>query len=195
MINYLKKIFGNNIKMYNIKKIKMDDVAKYSVTHYEHSVKIAKIIIDKMGTYNLKITDACACVGSDTMTFANTFKKVNAIELDKVRYSYLIHNLLVANIYDVNVINNDCLVQIPKLKQDVIYADAPWGGPDYKYKKNINLYLSNKSITSLIPFFLKHCKLLVLKVPKNFVFEELKKYKKYKYNIFNLNKFFIITIY
>lgn len=190
-INYLKKIFGNNIKMFNIKKIKMDDIAKYSVTHYKHSLQIVDIIIKELNTKDLIITDACACVGADTMNFAKNFKKVNAIELNNTRYEYLNHNLLVANIKNVNIINDNCLNQIIKLKQDVIYVDAPWGGPDYKYKKNINLYLSQKSLTSLIPFFLRFCKLLILKVPFNFVFNNL---NQYNYKSYDLQKFFIITI-
>jgi 16S rRNA G966 N2-methylase RsmD len=189
-ISYFKKIFGNNIKMYNLKKIKMDDVAKYSVTHYEHSLKIVDIILNELQK-DIVITDVCACVGADTITFGKYCKQVNAIELNNTRYEYLKHNLLVANVKNVITYNNDCLDIISTLKQDVIYIDAPWGGPDYKYKRNINLYLSNKSLTSLIPFFLRFCKLLVIKVPFNFVFNEL---NQYNYKSYDLQKFFIITI-
>ena len=54
-----------------------------------------------------------------------------------------------------------------KLEHDVIILDPPWGGPNYKTKKQLNLYLDNINIVDIVNQ-LKNVKLTLLKVPKNF---------------------------
>ena len=60
------------------------------------------------------------------------------------------------------------------MKQDVIYIDPPWGGKNYKYKENINLYLSNIPIYTICNNLKGNFKYLVLKVPYNFNLKNFK---------------------
>ena len=55
-----------------------------------------------------------------------------------------------------------------KINQDIVFIDAPWGGVNYKYKKTIKLYLSQKCIVKLSNLI--KSKLVVLKVPINYNF-------------------------
>ena len=36
------------------------------------------------------------------------------------------------------------------LKQDVVFIDPPWGGKNYKSKKNLDLFLSNINIIKIL---------------------------------------------
>lgn len=193
----LKSIFGKNIKMFNLKKVKLDKEATYSVTHHKYSEQIVNYILKHMDKKkeDITITDACACVGSDTINFGKHFKKVNAIELDKTRYDFLNHNIKLSGLKNINTIKGDSLKHLNKLKQDVIFIDAPWGGPDYKYKKELNLYLSGKPLTEIANDHMNDTKLMVLKVPNNFTFRELKKKSKYKIGRkYDLGKFQLVIL-
>ena len=39
-----------------------------------------------------------------------------------------------------NIYNGDTNILIKNIKQDVIYIDAPWGGPEYKQEEKMKLY-------------------------------------------------------
>ena len=96
------------------------------------------------------ITDATACVGGNTVSFARHFKKVQAIELDESRFHQLTHNLrLISTFYsgsyflgEVTLHKGDCLNVCAQLKQDVVFVDPPWGGSAYKKQCGSELYLS-----------------------------------------------------
>ena len=99
------------------------------------------------------ITDATACVGGNTVSFAKHFKTVQAIELDESRYHQLKHNLdLITTAYggnyflgEVRLYHGDCLSLCSQLKQDVVFVDPPWGGSAYKEQCGTELYLSGMS--------------------------------------------------
>ena len=64
-----------------------------------------------------------------------------------------------------------------KLKQDCIFFDPPWGGPDYIKQDKIDLFLGELNIVDMIYklFSNNKAKLIVLKAPKNFNVENLEK--------------------
>jgi len=156
-----------------LKKLNIDNVSVWSVTPVIDSINICNIIKTYI-TSECTITDMTACIGGDTIRFAQNFKNINAIELSKTRCNFLRRNVELYKLKNVKIYEGNSINIIKNLKQDVIYIDPPWGGKNYKYKENINLYLSKIPIYTICNN-LKGCfKYLVLKVPYNF---NLKKFK------------------
>jgi 16S rRNA G966 N2-methylase RsmD len=174
-------------------KILLDDVGKYSITLPDKTKIITNLISKYLNSKDLIITDAMACIGGDTLSFAKEFKSVNAIELDKTRFEYLKHNMSLFNCTNITFFNDDYLKLINTIKQDVIYIDPPWGGPDYKTKKNIKIKVGDKKLEEICDEIIekKLCKLLVLKLPYNYDLAEL---KFHELKMVVLNKIIIITI-
>lgn len=139
-------------------------------TTRKQAEQINKIIL----TYadkNSTITDATACIGGNSVLFAKDFKNVICIEKDYEVYKILKSNMnKYANCDSYNVSYN-CLKFI--LKQDIIFIDPPWGGNDYKSKKNIKLYLDFIDIQTIINEVYNFTKIVVLKIPSNFDMDSL----------------------
>jgi len=115
-------------------------VSIYSMSSPHHT----KFIIDKMriclsAEHNspadlskLVITDATACVGGDSISFARTFAHVNAVEIDHNNFKALRHNVKLYNLESkFTLLNKDYTAVMDELKQDVVYIDPPWGGLEY----------------------------------------------------------------
>ena len=150
-----------------LRKLKMDSVAVYSMTPLEESKRIIEIILSFVPKNSI-ITDMTACVGGDTIRLSLAFSHINSIELSSERCKFLKHNINVYNCKNVTVFEGNSLEIVDKLKQDIIYIDPPWGGKNYKYKKKINLYLSNTPMWNICNSLQNMSKLIVLKVPLNF---------------------------
>lgn len=170
-ITKVKWIFPN-ISNYLQIKLKFDEIQLYSATNQIISQKLVNHIIKFIGSNNFIITEACAGAGADTITLSNVLRKINSIELSIIRYNNIKHNLKILNINNVNLINGDCLKIIPKLKQDIIYIDAPWSTTnkdDYdKDNKLIDLYIGNTNLYNVVNILGKYTKYFALKVPTNF---------------------------
>lgn len=151
-------------------QIIMDHEASYSVTDQVTADRITRDI--KMFVeHDAIITDGTACIGGNTYSFAKEFKKVNAIEIDPLRCSYLKNNVSVLGIKNVNCTCGDVAVEAIKQYQDIIFLDPPWGGPDYKIYNDISLYLSNRELSEVCIDISLYCKYIALKVPVNFKVE------------------------
>lgn len=154
-------------------QLKADSVAQYSVTDSDIADAMTRRIRKYAPDAN-SITDFCACVGGNAASFAREFDVVNAIEIDPRRAEYLQHNLTVMGIEKVNVITGDALAEVPKLKQDVLYGDLPWMSAktdtesDYRKVDRLDLFLGDMALKDVCSLFAPHCRLLALKVPKNF---------------------------
>ena len=173
----------------------LDEVGYYSAT----SEKIAKIITKLINKYVDKksiITDGTAGVGGNTISFAKFFKKINAVEINIDRFSYLQNNINLHKQQDqINLYNMDYVTSYHMLKQDVIFLDPPWGGKTYKQEKQLRLYLSQLCIVDFCNKLMHHSKIIVLKVPKNFDFKHFNTYIKYNtIYIYSLQKMFIVII-
>jgi 16S rRNA G966 N2-methylase RsmD len=181
----------------NNDKIIIDNVGKYSISLPDKAKIITNLILKHFGSINnnqeITITDAMACVGGDTLSFSQTFKLVNAIEMDKDRFNYLKHNMDIFNCKNITYYNDNYLKIYKTLKQDIIYLDPPWGGPEYKNKKTIKIKLGDTKLEELCFDIIdnKLCKLLVLKLPFNYDLNEL---KFYNLNMYVLNKILLIII-
>ena len=154
--------------------------------------QINKIIL-KYVDKNSIITDATSCIGGNSILFSRDFKKVICIEKDFNIYKILKSNMIKQN-------NTECYnasYNIVKfiLKQNVIFIDPPWGGNNYKNKKNVKLYLDSIDIQYIINEVYNFTDIVVLKTPLNFdtttlnnlfwsyVFYPIIKYNKPIYNI------------
>ena len=180
-------------------KLEITNIGVYSITPYKYNLKIVKLIEEKVGK-DITIVDATACVGGDTIGFAMNFKRVLSIEKDPINYTALYNNI---NVYKLNnvttfgtsfVFNDDYdIVRI--FKPDVIYFDPPWGGKDYHLHKKLDLFLDGKNIKHIVNDILEKynfIKLIILKVPFNFNYDDIDKLG--KVDIHNLKKFHVVMI-
>jgi len=177
---------------------------EYSVSKPRDSKKIFNIIIKELcllknfnnDLSNVKITDATAGNGGDTITFAKKNMKVLAIEKNINEYNMLIENLNTFNVH-IRTINDSCLNHICKNYQDILYMDPPWGGPDYVKQNNIALKIDDLSIISIVKKILlnNHALITAIKAPFNFEYEKFQSTLKL-YNIYstkyNVAKYYII---
>ena len=168
-----------------IQQLMIDKDAIHYITVRRYATQITQIILKHVNILhkNIKdiiITDATACVGGDTLTFAKICKSVNAIEISKMRCEYLQKNVNIFEFKNVTIYNDDCDNIIHALpNHDIIYIDPPWEpyGKSYKsYEKltlpfcgvNLDNYC-NKLFDS--SHMLKVPSMVVLKLPKNYDME------------------------
>ena len=136
---------------------------------------------------SLNILDCTACVGGDTISFGKMFGTVVATEIEPNKYNMLSNNVKEFELYNVVTINDDCIKILNRLNFiDIVYFDPPWGGRNYKEKKDIRLSIGDIYIDDLINIVFdgkkmrSDVKMVVLKLPKNYNLYEL--YKNTKHN-------------
>lgn len=184
----------------NINNVKIDCESIHYISVYKDAFNISCIICSQLELLKIDpkksiITDATACVGGNTISFAKYFKTVNAIEINNLYFNYLSNNI---KVYELNtkvkLYNDNCIKLIPNLHQDVIYIDPPWGGKNYKIKNNLKLTLSNIPIETLVLNWIKLCKIIVLKLPLNYDLEFMHKSIINKIYVYELPKMFIVIV-
>jgi 16S rRNA G966 N2-methylase RsmD len=162
-------------------KIQLDDVALFSVTEpaiaNQQSLIIRKALRDIVGEEALAqatITDATACVGGNTISFADFFF-VNSVEMSPQRARMLANNIRVFGKQSkVHVFSSDYTQIMNDLKQDVVFFDPPWGGTSYKEKEKIDMFLGPHNIIDLSITLLKGgTKLVAIKAPTNYNTDEV----------------------
>lgn len=175
-ITYLHKYFPF-IQKNKRSQIKYDDVGLYSIS----PPKTAEIITNYIKKYytnnDIVITDAMAGIGGNTLSFAESFYYVNAIEYDSDRFQYMISNMSLFKKPNVLCINEDYLSIMNKLKQDIIFMDPPWGGKSYKDTEKIIIKINDISLTTICQNIIDNnlCSLLILKLPLNYDIDDLNK--------------------
>ena len=111
----------------------LDSTAAYSAMD-EHTTALLVSFLgcvyasDHLAT--LSIIDACACTGACAVVLARHFRTVDAVELDAGRCDALRANVVLCGA-DVTVHHGDYNALYDTLRQDVVFLDVPWGGPDY----------------------------------------------------------------
>lgn len=155
-------------------KIALDHEASYSVTDQVTADKITRDL-RMFVPADAVVTDGTACIGGNTYSFAKYFDRVNAIEIDRTRYSCLLNNMRVLGLQNVACKCADICDEYTRRYQDVIFLDPPWGGPDYKNTSNIRLYLSNRELHDICIDMSLYSKYIALKVPVNFNIERFDK--------------------
>lgn len=142
--------------------------------------KIEPKFVDK--TQKLHILDGTAHVGSFSLCWAALFRKqkITSVEINKDIYARLKKNTKNLGLSEqVEVINSDINDYIEATnevkKYDFIYLDPPWGGPNYRFKKGVMLYLGKKTVVEVILEIFKKrlTEQIFLKVPINFDFQSM----------------------
>lgn len=162
-----------------------DSVSLYSMTEDSVADRMSSIIAAWLGS-NIIVTDGTACVGGNTISFARKFKHVNGVELTRNRCDMLKHNAQILGVENkISVYEGDYLDIWKSLKQDVVFLDPPWGGPEYKRARKLDLYLGSVNIATLAFNILSWntdcdgipkrpaAKIVALKLPYNYNFETL----------------------
>ena len=159
----------------DVSKYQLTNIGKYSIIYPKDAQRISKIIKSFFpGRNDLVITDATANMGGVTLAFSDHFKKVNAVEILPFHCEVLRNNIKTyAPDKDVTVHCMDYLDVAHKLKQNAVFFDPPWGGPDYINKKCMELYLDEVSIVDITKALLKNTDLVAVRVPSNYHFRNL----------------------
>jgi predicted RNA methylase len=157
-------------------KLKLSPEGEYSVTRRRDADRIITAIKNTVGDLNTKtITDATGCVGGDTIHFGLNFKQVDTIELKPENFNILKNNVSVYSLKNVRFHLGDA-TELFKWKTNVLYIDPPWGGPDYKEKKDLDLYMSSIRIDRWLEEILlrkNRPNYIFLKLPSNYNFKRL----------------------
>ena len=85
-------------------------------------------------------------------SFCKYFKHVISAEIDENRFKILQNNINNYNYNNHTIIHCDAVKEISKLKReiDVIFIDAPWGGPEYKSDNDIQITLSGLELDEIV---------------------------------------------
>jgi predicted RNA methylase len=166
-LNDINKLYFPDILNINFNKLTLTPSALYSVTFPLEAKKITEIIYDIVG--NVKIVDACANCGGNTISFAQKFKKVVSIEITKHNYEALKNNVKEYGLDNVKIRNMDCLEYFEKHKINTIFFDPQWGG-NLINTNNIDIRISGIRIDDVIINILSKNKKanVFLKVPRIF---------------------------
>ena len=188
-------------KLFDFKKLKINDEGRYSITRPYEAKQITTIIengifilLNKLAKNSI-ITDATAGVGGDTLSLSSSFKLVNSIEILEENFNLLNINCKRSYRKNINLYNADCLQLIPHIKQDVIYMDPPWGGVGYKQKENLKIYLGKYELKDAIKILQKSNSIIYLKLPLNVDLEGIRIHQKHIIlNKKELPSFFLIQV-
>jgi hypothetical protein len=144
----------------------LDDEALYSTTDQLTADKITRDLLKHLGREST-IADGTACIGGNTYSFAQTFTRVLAYEIDPKRASYLAHNMKILGMKNVECIHGDVITTLSQTV-DCIFLDPPWGGPEYKKRERVQLYLSENPLSTVCKKLTPYTTFFALKVPTNF---------------------------
>jgi hypothetical protein len=149
------------------KKLKLDNEALYSVTDQYTADRISRDIQKTLPNIQ-SITDATACIGGNTFSFSKFFKQIQAIEIDYTRYQYLVYNMEILEANNITCHHGDLMIECQRMVNELIFLDPPWGGPEYKTKDKIDLFLSEVELSEVCDHIKDSTKYIALKVPVNF---------------------------
>lgn len=187
-LNIIKKIFPPTE---NYHLLSYDIEGLYSITLPNESYEISLLVSNLLGN-NIIICDGTAGIGGNTISFSKNFKNVISIELCKNRYKILENNIKAFNLSNVNLINESCLNNL-NLDCSAYFFDPPWGGPEYKNKKNIRFKLGELALIEIIKIIKKiGQKIIFFKLPNNY---DLNEFNEFNYNINKIKKYQLITIF
>lgn len=166
-----KKLLPKNFSFFpdrnDVKKnrILISDFSMRYISKPDMSQFITDKIKERLGD-NIVITDAMANVGGNTINFVNSFKFVNAIEINKVSFDCLKNNVeLYADKDNYKLYNANYLEMAEDLVQDVVFIDPPWGGSFYKYYSSLHIHFNSVSLSTLVSVL--KTRYVVLKLPFN----------------------------
>lgn len=176
-------------------KLKMTPEGEYSITkRKDGEVLLAHMKSMIKGIKTKSITDLTGNVGGDTILFGIHFKDVKSIEMNPENFEALKNNVEVFGLKNVDVMQGDS-TKVYVWKTDVLYLDPPWGGPEYKTKKELDLYLGDERVDLFLNRILKQDTkpdYIFMKLPANYYFDRLKDLPVTKLKKFKIRGFVII---
>jgi hypothetical protein len=176
-------------------KLQMTPEGEYSVTRRRDGERLIQFIRETVkGLKSKTITDMTGNVGGDTILFGMNFKHVVSYELKEDNFRALENNVGVYGLKNVELHLGDSLKAVPDIDTDVVYIDAPWGGPEYKDKKDLDLYLGRKRIDELARVILEDSDYLFMKVPANYNFKRLDD-TGLKWTKFKIRSFYVVCLF
>lgn len=159
------------------KSMKLDEEGLFSLALESVAIDIAK------KTPGDLIVDAFCGVGGMSIGFARAGKNVIAIETDNMRLEMAKYNASLFGVADkIEYIHGNCLELLPTTNPDSIFLDPPWGGTDYNEIKKFRLSNFEPDGTILLNLSFSITDSVVMRLPKNFDFQELDYFER-KYEI------------
>lgn len=157
-------------------KLILSDEGHYSITKRRDAEAILSFMTNILGsTHDKTITDATACNGGDTINFGLCFKQVFSIELKKINYDVLVHNINVFKLDNIKTFLGDS-TKLYHWHTTVLYIDPPWGGPTYHQHSNLDLFVGDIRLDIWIESVLQRENrpaYIFLKLPYNYNFKRL----------------------
>jgi 16S rRNA G966 N2-methylase RsmD len=157
-----------------------DAVGLYSATEWSVANAMTDIITQALRIYTNQvatestIVDCTAGVGGNTLSFANGFRRVVSIEINKRRSTHLIQNVLHHHCTNVEIFNSNALHLLHTSvfeNAHAVFIDPPWGGASYKYKQKVDLSVSGVCLCDVMRRLEKHTqhsRIVGVKAPCNF---------------------------
>lgn len=186
-------------------RLKTNAVGEYSMTRRGDADAMCDEVLPLLGesVSGWVVMDGTANMGGDTLQFSKYFAHVHAVEIDTRNAQVLKGNVDAFGCKNVTLHEGDFLQVWPRHKHqvDVVYLDPPWGGPQYKEKASLTLFLSQtKPLGEVIHEVMgdTHApKFLILKLPNNcdmLITEEGKTWlKPYDYNVVSIRGAFTVV--
>lgn len=162
------------------KQLKFTEETGFSISYWTHAELINNVIkkILKLKDNDLStmsITEDGVGAGGNTLAFARKFKSINSIEFNPTHVRYLKHNLPILlkpeDYKKVNIIQGDFSKLHDKYKQDIVFLDPPWGGPNYKEMKPLYMYYGETEVGQIINKLRKKVKMIIMKAPLNYTID------------------------
>jgi len=151
------------------KLMRMDEEGLFSLALETVALEIAE------RTPGEVVLDAFCGVGGMTIGFARTGKKVIAVDNDRKRLEMAKYNAGIFGVGDkIEFIYGDCKVVFSTLVPDTVFLDPPWGGTDYNQVSKFSLSDFEPDGSELLNMAFELSDSVVMRLPKNFDFEELK---------------------
>jgi 16S rRNA G966 N2-methylase RsmD len=202
---HIEKLFPDVERKSLTHKLKIDYESIMYITTPSDAKAVTSIITNHLINVNVDptkvtITDGTAGVGGDTISFASKFAKVNAIEIDQVRFNYLSNNVAAYGFENVTLYHGDMEAIIPTLEpQDVVFIDPPWGGKNYKKTNRLRLSINNIPLEDICVKIKKttaNPKLIVLKLPANYDIDYLTEVIKGEFSVsqYSVGKMLIVVL-
>ncbi len=148
------------------------NVSIFSVTPVDQSEFTANLLDFFYSEKELKkkiLTDVGAGVGGNVWSLAQKVRHVNAVEMDSLQAKILEHNMNLLQIKNLTIHNANYIDVRYELSQDILFADPPWGGLDYKNQTELMTEYKSEGKSFPIDEVIKTTKaeLIILKLPAN----------------------------
>ena len=80
-----------------VEQLQIDKLSLFSVTRSDLAERMTQTALRLVGP-NAVVTDASACIGGNTISFARSFSHVHAVEISPTRARLLQHNVTAAGV-------------------------------------------------------------------------------------------------